>query len=51
MAVNTCYECRMCGKQERSRIDLQKHLDEAHTPTERREFLILEDQMAEDTHA
>jgi len=47
--VRTCFECRMCGKQEQSRIDLQKHLDTDHNPQERRDFLILEGQMAEDS--
>jgi len=51
MSVDKVYECRICGRQRESRIDLQKHLDTAHEPQERREFLIMKAQPAEDTHA
>jgi len=50
MNIETCFECRICGSQEQSRIDIQKHLDTAHEPQERREFLIMEEQPREDTH-
>jgi hypothetical protein len=50
MTPETCFECRICGKQEQSHLQLQKHLQEDHEPFERREFLIMEDQPREDTY-
>ena len=51
MNVDRVHECRICGHQERSKIDIQKHLDTAHEPHERREFLIMKEQPAEDMEA
>ena len=49
--IDRVYECRMCGHQEESKIDLQKHLDTDHEPRERREYLIMKEQPAEDMEA
>jgi hypothetical protein len=44
-------ECVICGRQKDSRIDMLRHLKDAHTLQERLAGLITKTQEAEDTYA